>query len=45
LTGRSPAFENVRRKRRFYLSVNVLLGLAIIALGAVLRAIPDVAGR
>ena len=45
LAGRSAAFEGLRKRRAFWLMINVLLGLAIVAIGAVLRAIPDVAAR
>jgi uncharacterized membrane protein len=42
LTGKSRAFEKIRERRKRYLSINLLLGFIIIALGAILRAIPDV---
>lgn len=41
LAGRSAAFEGLRRKRAFWLTINVLLGFAVVAIGAVLRAIPN----
>jgi len=41
LTGKARAFEKIRERRKRYLTINLLLGFAIIALGAVLRAIPD----
>lgn len=44
LTGSSPAFEGMRRKRKRWLTVNVLMALAVVALGAVLRSIPPVTG-
>ena len=43
LAGRSAAFEGMRKRRGFWLMLNVLLGLAVVAIGAVLRAIPEVA--
>ncbi len=43
LVGRSPAFEPIRAKRKRWLTLNVLLGLTIVAIGAILRAIPDTA--
>jgi len=43
LVGRSPALEWVRAKRKLYLGINVLLAMMVVALGAVLRAIPDAA--
>lgn len=45
LAGRSAAFEGLRKKRAYWLTINVLLGLAVVAIGAVLRAIPDVAAK
>lgn len=41
MTGKSPAFEAMRKKRRRWMTVNILLAIAIIAIGAVLRAMPD----
>jgi hypothetical protein len=38
LTGRTGAAENLRRKERFWLNVNVLLVIAVICLGGLLRA-------
>jgi len=43
LTGRSPAFEKFRQRRKRYLTLNILLAFTILALGAVLRAFPDTA--
>jgi uncharacterized membrane protein len=40
LTGRSAVFEAIRRRRKRYLALNVVLALAIVAIGAVLRAMP-----
>lgn len=42
MTGKSPAFEGMRKKRKRWMTVNVLLAFVIIAIGAVLRAMPDV---
>lgn len=42
LTGSSPAFEGMRRKRKRWLMLNVIMALAIVAISAVLRAIPPV---
>lgn len=42
LTGSSPAFEGLRKKRKRWLTLNVLMALAVVAIGAVLRAIPPV---
>jgi uncharacterized membrane protein len=43
LTGKSTAFEGLRKKRKRWLTLNILLALAVIALGAFLRAVPDIA--
>lgn len=40
LTGRSPAMQWIRDRRSFYLGWNVVLALAVVLLGAVLRSIP-----
>ncbi len=45
LAGRSAAFEGLRRRRGYWLMINVLLGLAVVAIGAILRAIPDVVAK
>lgn len=42
LTGKSPAFEKMRKKRKRWMTLNILLALIIISIGAVLRAMPDV---
>jgi uncharacterized membrane protein len=42
LTGKSEALEGIRRKRKRWLSINIFLGLAIVALAGVLRAMPTV---
>lgn len=42
MTGKSPAFEGMRKKRKRWMTVNVLVAFVIIAIGAVLRAMPDV---
>jgi uncharacterized membrane protein len=42
LLGKSPAFESLRAKRRLYIRVNLLLIAIIVALGAILRAMPTV---
>lgn len=41
LVGRSAAFEGIRRKRRRWLTVNIVLALIIVAIAAVLRAMPN----
>lgn len=43
LAGRSTAFETIRRRRARWLTLNVVLGLAVVLLGALLRALPDAA--
>ena len=40
VTGKSPAFEKIRSARRKWIRLQILASLAIIAIGAVLRAIP-----
>lgn len=42
LTGKSAAFEGIRKKRATWLKLNILLALAVVAIGAFLRAVPDV---
>lgn len=43
LVGQSKAFEGLRHKRRRWMRRNVILVLVIVALAAVLRAMPEVA--
>lgn len=43
LTGKSAAFEGLRKKRKRWLTLNILFALAVVALGAFLRAVPDIA--
>jgi len=43
LTGKSAAFEGLRKKRKRWLTLNILLALAVVVLGAFLRAVPDIA--
>lgn len=42
LTGKSAAFEGMRKKRKKWLTLNILLALIVVALGAFLRAVPDI---
>lgn len=42
LTGRSRAFEKMRRNRVKWLGLNITLGFVIVCISAVLRAIPEV---
>jgi len=44
LTGRAPAFEGIRRRSSRWLLLNILLGLAIIALAGVARLMPVAPG-
>lgn len=44
LMGRAKAFESIRAKRKRWIVVNILLSLAIVVLGAILRAMPDATG-
>ena len=41
LVGRAAAFEGIRRRRKRWMTVNILLALIIIALAALLRAMPN----
>jgi uncharacterized membrane protein len=41
LAGQSPAFEGLRKRRAYWLTINVFLGLAVVAIGSILRAVPD----
>ena len=40
LTGRSPAFANIRANARFWLSLNMTLAIIVVCISGVLRAIP-----
>jgi hypothetical protein len=42
LHGRSPAAANFQRNARFWLNVNVGLGVAIVLISGVLRSLPHV---
>ena len=40
LTGRSPAFANIRQNARFWLTLNLVLAIIVVCVSGVLRAIP-----
>ena len=40
LTGRSPAFANIRQKARFWLTLNLVLAIIVVCVSGMLRAIP-----
>lgn len=40
LTGRSPAFANMRANARFWLSLNMTLAILVVCISGVLRALP-----
>lgn len=40
LTGRSPAFQKIRDKRKLWLTINVLLASAIVLIAGILKAMP-----
>ncbi|MCB9853159.1 MAG: hypothetical protein H6819_08685 [Phycisphaerales bacterium] len=40
LTGQSPAFQKIRDNRKFWLTINVLLGAAIVLVAGYLRTMP-----
>lgn len=42
VTGKSPAFEKIRATRKRWIRMQILASVAIIAIGAVLRAIPPI---
>lgn len=41
LVGRSPAAERFRLKRRFWLSLNVWLAIAVVCISGVMRYLPE----
>jgi uncharacterized membrane protein len=41
LVGRSPAFERIRQKARFWLTLNMTLAILVVCLSGVLRALRD----
>jgi uncharacterized membrane protein len=40
LTGRSAAFEGIRKNARFWLTLNLVLGITVVCISGVLRAVP-----
>jgi uncharacterized membrane protein len=40
LTGRSPAFANIRQNARFWLTLNLVLAIIVVCVSGMLRAIP-----